>query len=94
MVYFPYVKNSEIAHEFKIGNWKLIVAAALNAFGYLFQLKAVEIAEATRVLPIVQTSTFFTVILAALFLREKENLGRKTICAILAIAGSILLINA
>ncbi len=92
MVYFPYIKRSEISTEIKIGNWKIVLAAILNALGYIYILKAFEIAEATKVLPLAQTSTFFTVILAALFLRENENLGRKTICAILAIAGSVLLI--
>lgn len=92
MVYFPYIKKSEIATEIRIGNWKLVIAAILNALGYIYILKAFEISEATKVLPLAQTSTFFTVILAALFLRENENLGRKTICAILAIAGSVLLI--
>lgn len=93
MVYFPYIKKEEIVSEFKLGSWKLFLAATLNAFGYLFQLKALEMSEATKVLPIVQTSTFFTVIFAALFLQEKQDLWRKTICAVIAIVGSILLIN-
>lgn len=92
MVYFPYIKSSEIKTEFKIGNWKIALAALLNALGYIYILKAFEIAEATKVLPLAQISTFFTVILAALFLREKDNLPRKIICAIIAILGSVLLV--
>lgn len=91
MVYFPYIKTSEIKTEIKIGNWKLAFAALLNALGYIYILKAFEISEATKVLPLAQTSTFFTVILAALFLNEKDNLPRKIVCAIIAIAGSCLL---
>ena len=94
LVFLPFIKKSEIVTEIKLGGWKILVAAALNAFGYLFQLRALEISEATKVLPILQTSTFFTVILAALLLKEKDHLGRKSICAILAIIGSVLLINA
>ncbi len=91
MVYFPYIKRSEIKTEIKLGSWKLAIAAFFNALAYIYVLKAFEITEATKVLPLAQTSTFFTVILAALFLKEKDNLPRKILCAIIAIVGSILL---
>ena len=56
LIYLPYVKFSELVSEFKRGSWKIFLLAGLNVLGYLMQLKALELQEATRVSPITQTS--------------------------------------
>ncbi len=92
IIYFPYLKLEDIIGEFKISSWKVFVLAGLNVIGYLMQLKALEMHEATVVIPVVQTSTLFTVLFGIFFLNEKENALRKIFAGILAVAGVYFLI--
>ncbi|PIP56863.1 hypothetical protein COX05_00815 [candidate division WWE3 bacterium CG22_combo_CG10-13_8_21_14_all_39_12] len=91
-VYLPYVKTSEIVTEFKRTSWKIVVLAAINVIGYLLQLKALGLAEATRVIPIIQISTLLTVLLGIILLKERDNLTKKIFAGILAVIGAYLLI--
>jgi drug/metabolite transporter (DMT)-like permease len=91
-IYLPYMKLDEIKTELRITSWKIVLLAGLNVVGYLMQLKALEIAEATRVIPIVQTSTLFTVLLGIILLKERDFIGRKIIAGVMAIIGVFLLI--
>ncbi len=91
-VYFPSIKFTEIKKELKISSWKIILLAGLNVIGYFMQLKALEIAEATRVIPIIQTSTLFTVLAGIIILKEKQFIFRKIIAGIMAVSGVYLLI--
>jgi uncharacterized membrane protein len=92
VIIFPYIKIKDIVSEFKLGSWKIIIVAAFNVLGYLFLLKAFELSEATRVIPIVQTSTLFTVLFGIILLKERENIARKIIGGILAVIGIYFLI--
>ncbi|KKU23262.1 MAG: hypothetical protein UX34_C0013G0017, partial [Candidatus Woesebacteria bacterium GW2011_GWF1_46_13] len=56
------------------------------------QLKALELQEATRVIPIVQTSTLTTVLAGVVLLNEKEHLVKKVIAGFTAFAGVYFLI--
>lgn len=47
--------------------------------------------EASRIIPVNQSSVIFTVILAAIFLKEKEKLVRKFIGSILVVLGVVFL---
>lgn len=91
-IYFPRMKFAELKSELKLVSWKILILSALNVIGYLMQLKALEIAEATKVIPIVQTSTIFTIIFGIFILKEKENTYRKLCAGALAILGVYLLI--
>lgn len=91
-IYFPQIKQKLIKTELKIASWKVFVLSGLNVVGYLMQLKALEVAEATRVIPIVQTSTLFTILLGILLLGEREHISRKIIAGLMAIAGTYFLI--
>lgn len=91
-IYFPYIKFEKIKNELKIASWKIVVLAALNVVGYLLQLKALELQEATRVIPIVQTYTLFTVLFGILILKERENIFRKIIAGLIAISGVYFLV--
>jgi uncharacterized membrane protein len=90
-IYLPYVKVEDIIFESKNASWRIVVLAGLNVFGYLLQLKALEIHEASRVIPIVQTSTIFTVLAGTVFLKEREGVFRKVLAGILALVGVVLL---
>lgn len=91
-VYLPYIKLSEIRSELKIASWKIFLLSGLNVIGYLMQLKALETAEATRVIPIVQTSTLFTILMGIILLKEREHIPRKIIAGLMAIIGAYFLI--
>jgi drug/metabolite transporter (DMT)-like permease len=87
IIYFPYVKFSDIKKEIKISSWKITLLSFLNVVGYFIQLKALALADATRVITIVQTSTLFTVIFGIILLKEKENIPRKILAGIIAVIG-------
>ncbi len=87
IIYFPYVELRDIIREFKINSWKIFVMAGLNVSGYLLQLKALSIYEATIVLPFIQIYSLFTVLLGIILLKEKENIPRKVLAGILALVG-------
>lgn len=91
-IYFPKIKFSIIKAEFKLVTWKVFILSGLNVVGYLMQLKALEIGEATRVIPIVQTSTLFTIFFGIILLKEREHITRKVIAGLMAIAGAYFLI--
>jgi drug/metabolite transporter (DMT)-like permease len=92
IIFFPYIKIKDLVDEFKISSWKIIILSALNILGYMLQLKALEIQEATKVIPIIQTTALFTALFGILVLKERENIGRKIIAAIIALAGVFMLI--
>lgn len=94
VIYFPYVRLSEIKYEIRAGSWKVVILAFLNVVGYLLQLKAVEIADATKVIPVVQTSTLLTVFLGIVILGEKDDKFRKIIASIIALIGTYIVIVA
>lgn len=93
IVYLPYVKWEELKHEAKIASWKVVVLAILNVIGYLLMLKALALADVTKVIPIVQTSILATIICGIIFLKERDLIIRKLLAGALAIVGVVLLIQ-
>ncbi len=91
IIYLPYLKFSDIKKEIKISSWKIALLSFLNVIGYFIQLKALTLADATRVIPIVQTSTLLTVIFGIFILKEKDNLFKKILAGIIAVIGVFLL---
>lgn len=91
-IYFPHIKLQAIKKEFQQASWKVVVLAGLNVVGYLLQLKALQIAEATRVIPIIQTYTLLTVIAGIVLLHERENMFRKLLAGAMALIGVFLLV--
>lgn len=91
-IYLPHIKLKDINSELKLGSWKLFALAGLNVIGYFMQLKALESAEATKVIPIVQTSTLFTILLGIVLLKERQNIARKIVAGTMALAGVYLLL--
>jgi len=92
IIIFPGIKISALKEEMKIASWKVFVLAAVNVFGYLLQLKAVTMADATRVIPIVQLSTLLTVFMGVVLLKERDHMFQKFIAGVMAVGGAILLI--
>lgn len=92
LIYLPSLPVSDIKAEMKAGSWKLLLLALLNVSGYLLQLKALELAEATKVIPIIQTSIVTTVIAGIIFLKEKDMITKKVVAGLIAMGGVFLLI--
>lgn len=88
---FPGIKIQEIKDQFSKFSWKIVLLAFFNFVGYYLGLKAFLLADATRVLPIIQLSTIMTVIIGILFLNEKNHISKKILAGIIAIIGVFLL---
>jgi uncharacterized membrane protein len=70
----------------------LFLLASLNVSGFLFYIKALGLADATRVVPLMQTNILFTVLAGIYFLNEKEHTVRKIIAGALALIGAYFLV--
>jgi drug/metabolite transporter (DMT)-like permease len=91
VLYFPGINTHEIKIEFKQFSWKIILLAFLNFVGFYLGLKAFILADATKVIPIVQTATLMTVIIGVFLLKEKTMLVRKLLAGVIAVIGVFLL---
>jgi uncharacterized membrane protein len=92
LIIFPLFKAREIIREIKNSTWKMYVMAILNVLGYWLQLRALAISEASRIIPLVNTSTLFTILAAIIFLGERSDLKKKIIAGIITVVGVYLLI--
>ena len=92
IIVFPSIKIADIKYELKRSSWRLIFIALANVLGYLFMLKALAMAEVTRVMPLIQTSTLLTVLSGILILNERDNIARKIIAGGIALAGVYFLV--
>lgn len=68
----------------------LILSGVATGLSWLFYFKALQMGEASKVAPIDKLSLVFTIILAAIFLKEKINLAVIS-GAILMSAGAIII---
>lgn len=90
-IFLPYVKVKNLKYEWRLNNFKIFIIAFLNVGGYYLNLKALQLADASKVMPIIQTSLVFSVIAAIFLFKENKNLGKKIIAAILSFIGICLL---
>lgn len=91
IIYFPSINIQEVKNEFKKFSWKIVLLAFFNFVGYYLTLKAYVLAEATKIIPIIQLSTLITVIAGVFLLKERSNLYKKILAGIIAVAGVFLL---
>lgn len=72
--------------------WKIALMCLIYSTASIAFYLALSVgAPASQLGPINQMSVVFTVLLASLFLNERENIGRKILAALLAVAGVLLL---
>ncbi len=89
---FERIKLSEIKSEFTNGNKKAILITAISwPITIITQLKAYQLGNVTIVAPLCALSVMLNVMVGYLFLKEKDNLLRKIISAILIIISIILI---
>lgn len=86
IIIFERIKPSEIKNEFINGNKKSILITALS-WGTMIvvQLRAYQLGNVTVVAPLCALTVILNVIVGYLFLKERDNLLRKIIAAILII---------
>lgn len=88
---FPSVKIAEIKLQYKQFSWKIVLLSFFNFTAYFLGLKAFLMAEATKVIPIIQSSTIIAVIGGVFLLKERSNLLKKIFAGIIAVIGVFLL---
>lgn len=83
---------SNIKNEFIIGNKKAIIITSLS-WGLLivFCLEAYQLGEVTSVAPLCALTVIVNVIVSYLFLKERDNLLKKIISAVLILISIILI---
>lgn len=90
---FGRIKPFEIKNELVNGNKKAIVITAIAwAMSIISNLRAYQLGNVTVIAPLCALTVMLNVIVGYLFLKERDNLLRKIISAILIII-SIILIN-
>lgn len=92
IIIFPSIKFSAVLHEIRKSSWRIFLLSGFNVVGYLMQLKAMTMAEATRVIPIVQTATLFTVFAGIFLLNERKDIPKKIVAGFLAVVGVFFLV--
>lgn len=90
-LFLPPLALSTIARALKGALWRIALLAVVSVLGYYFTLKALRLADASRVVPIISSSTIFVVLAGALFLKEHAHLGRKIIAGVCVCIGVALL---
>lgn len=87
------IKISEMKKELKIANKKVLLITGITwSLSIIAQLRAYQLQKVSIVAPICSLSIILNVIVGYLFLKERDNLPRKIIAAILIVI-SILLIK-
>lgn len=89
---FERIKFSDIKEEFKNGNRKAILITSLSwSLSIIAQLRAYQLGNVSVVAPLCALSVILNVIVGYFLLKEKENLPKKILAAILIILGIILI---
>lgn len=92
VIVLPSLSIKDVQKEFQNSGKGVLTMATLNVLGYYAQLKALSLADATIVMPIIQLSTLSTVGAGILFLHERDNIWRKCVAGILALLGAYFLL--
>lgn len=89
---FEKIKLSDIKEEFKNGNKKAMLITSLSwSLSIVAQLRAYQLGNVSVVAPLCALSVILNVIVGYFWLKEKENLPKKIISALLIILGIILI---
>lgn len=86
------IKPKEIIDEFKNGNKPAILLTSITwSYMILVQLRAYQLGNVSIVAPLCALTVILNVIVGYIFLKEKDNLLKKIISALLIILGIILI---
>lgn len=86
------VRFSDIKNELKNGNKKAIIVTGVTwAVSIVAQLRAYQLGNVSIVAPLCSLAVILNVIIGYLFQKERENMPKKIIAAILIILGIVLI---
>lgn len=89
---FEKIKFSDIKEEYQNSNKKVIWITAISwSLSILVQLRAYQLGEVSIVAPLCALSVILNVIVGYFFLKEKDNILKKIIAALLILIGIILI---
>ena len=89
---FERIKFSDIKNEFKNGNKKSILITAITwSLAITVQLRAYQLGNVSVVAPLCSLTVILNVLVGYFLLKERENIPKKIIAAILIILGIILI---
>ena len=89
---FEKIKFEDIKEEYRNGNKKALWITAISwSLSIVAQLRAYQLGEVSFIAPLCALSVILNVIVGYFFLKEKENLPKKIIAAILIILGIVLI---
>lgn len=89
---FEKIKFSDIKEEYNKGNKKAIWITAITwSLSIVAQLRAYQLGEVSIVAPLCALSVILNVIVGYFFLKEKDDMFKKIIAALLIILGIILI---
>lgn len=91
IIAMPKIALSDLKKEFKNAGFGVVLIAFLNALGFYIQLKALSLADASRVIPIVSSASVLTIIGGMFVLNEKSHFVRKLIAGAMMFGGILLL---
>ncbi len=90
-MFLPPLPFRTVTRELKGAFWQIALLAAMSVLGYYFTLKAFSLAEASKVVPVMSSSTILIVLVGVLFLKERSHLGRKLTASLCVCIGVVLL---
>lgn len=86
------IKIKDIVNEFKEGNKPAILATSITwSYMILVQLRAYQLGNVSIIAPLCSLTVILNVIVGYIFLKEKDNLLKKILSAILIILGIFLI---
>lgn len=89
---FEKIKFPDIKEEYKNGNKKAIWLTSVTwSLSIVSQLRAYQLGEVSLVAPLCALSVILNVIVGYFFLKEKENMLKKIIAAILIVLGIVFI---
>ncbi|MBI3342950.1 DMT family transporter [Candidatus Gottesmanbacteria bacterium] len=91
VIAFPLPTVTQLKKEALVGGWKVALVGFLNVLGYVIQIKALSIADASRVIPVTSSSGTLIVLAGIFLLKEKTFMTRKLIAGVLMFIGILLL---
>ncbi|MBU1164300.1 DMT family transporter [Patescibacteria group bacterium] len=84
-------KPKTIIKEFKVNKWGLILAGGFFGISELFMFMSLKIGEVSKVVPVVQSSLVFAVLMGIIFLKEYKRIPQKIIGMLVIVIGVLLL---
>jgi drug/metabolite transporter (DMT)-like permease len=91
VIAFPKMTLKQLINEFTTGGWKVALTAFFNVFGFILYLKALSLADTSRVIPITSSTGTLTVLAGIFILKENTYIGRKIFAGLLMLVGVLLL---